>query len=71
MWLRASFQSTHPIPKTCQCCCWGLRAVDCDEPWDGFDVDGARWLSRTIEAKRVSIDADRWSRRTSFRPRDP
>ena len=23
-----------------------------DEPWEGLDVDGCRWLSRTIEAKR-------------------
>ena len=23
-----------------------------DEPWEGLDVDGAHWLSRTIEAKR-------------------
>ena len=29
-----------------------LGLVVLDEPWEGLDVDGARWLSRTIEAKR-------------------
>jgi ABC-type multidrug transport system ATPase subunit len=29
-----------------------LALVVLDEPWEGLDVDGARWLSRTIEAKR-------------------
>ena len=29
-----------------------LALVLLDEPWEGLDVDGARWLSRTIEAKR-------------------
>ena len=29
-----------------------LTLVVLDEPWEGLDVDGARWLSRTIEAKR-------------------
>lgn len=29
-----------------------LALVVLDEPWEGLDVDGAHWLSRTIEAKR-------------------
>jgi ABC-2 type transport system ATP-binding protein len=29
-----------------------LALVVLDEPWEGLDVDGARWLLRTIEAKR-------------------
>jgi ABC-type multidrug transport system ATPase subunit len=29
-----------------------LALVVLDEPWEGLDVDGGRWLSRTIEAKR-------------------
>jgi len=29
-----------------------LALVVLDEPWEGLDVDGARWLSRTIESKR-------------------
>jgi ABC-type multidrug transport system ATPase subunit len=29
-----------------------LTLVVLDEPWEGLDVDGAYWLSRTIEAKR-------------------
>jgi ABC-2 type transport system ATP-binding protein len=29
-----------------------LALVVLDEPWEGLDVDGARWFSRTIEAKR-------------------
>jgi len=29
-----------------------LALVVLDEPWEGLDVDGTRWLSRTIEAKR-------------------
>jgi ABC-type multidrug transport system ATPase subunit len=29
-----------------------LALVALDEPWEGLDVDGAHWLSRTIEAKR-------------------
>src|SRR5262245_4582217 len=29
-----------------------LALVLLDEPWEGLDVDGTRWLSRTIEAKR-------------------
>ena len=29
-----------------------LALVVLDEPWEGLDVDGARWLSRTLDAKR-------------------
>jgi ABC-type multidrug transport system ATPase subunit len=29
-----------------------LALIVLDEPWEALDVDGARWLSRTIEAKR-------------------
>jgi ABC-2 type transport system ATP-binding protein len=29
-----------------------LGLVVLDEPWEALDVDGSRWLSRTIEAKR-------------------
>ena len=29
-----------------------LALVLLDEPWEGLDLDGAHWLSRTIEAKR-------------------
>ena len=29
-----------------------LALVLLDEPWEALDVDGSRWLSRTIEAKR-------------------
>src|SRR5262249_47518740 len=29
-----------------------LELVLLDEPWGALDVDGSRWLSRTIEAKR-------------------
>jgi ABC-type multidrug transport system ATPase subunit len=29
-----------------------LELVLLDEPWEALDVDGSRWLSRTIEAKR-------------------
>ena len=29
-----------------------LALVLLDEPWEGLDMDGTRWLSRTIEAKR-------------------
>jgi ABC-type multidrug transport system ATPase subunit len=29
-----------------------LSLIVLDEPWEGLDVDGCRWLSRTIEAKR-------------------
>jgi zinc/manganese transport system ATP-binding protein len=29
-----------------------LALVVLDEPWEGLDVDGARWFSRTLEAKR-------------------
>jgi ABC-2 type transport system ATP-binding protein len=29
-----------------------LALVVLDEPWEGLDVDGTHWLSRTIEAKR-------------------
>jgi ABC-2 type transport system ATP-binding protein len=29
-----------------------LDLVVLDEPWEGLDVDGARWLSSTIEVKR-------------------
>jgi len=29
-----------------------LALVVLDEPWEGLDVDGVHWLSRTIEAKR-------------------
>ena len=30
----------------------GLRFVVLDEPWEGLDPDGARWLSAVIEVKR-------------------
>jgi ABC-2 type transport system ATP-binding protein len=29
-----------------------LDLIVLDEPWEGLDVDGARWLSSTIEVKR-------------------
>jgi ABC-type multidrug transport system ATPase subunit len=29
-----------------------LNLVVLDEPWEALDVDGSRWLSRTLEAKR-------------------
>jgi ABC-2 type transport system ATP-binding protein len=29
-----------------------LALLVLDEPWEGLDVDGAHWLSRTIDAKR-------------------
>jgi len=29
-----------------------LGLVVLDEPWEALDVDGSRWLSRTLEAKR-------------------
>jgi ABC-2 type transport system ATP-binding protein len=29
-----------------------LALVVLDEPWEALDVDGSRWLSRTLEAKR-------------------
>jgi ABC-2 type transport system ATP-binding protein len=29
-----------------------LALIVLDEPWEGLDLDGCRWLSRTIEAKR-------------------
>jgi ABC-type Mn2+/Zn2+ transport system ATPase subunit len=29
-----------------------LALIVLDEPWEGLDQDGSRWLSRTIEAKR-------------------
>ena len=30
----------------------GLRLIVLDEPWEGLDADGARWLHDTVEAKR-------------------